>query len=119
GRGGRRHRRRPARGAGRRPEPAAGNDRAACGRCRRRCQCRRRCDCRRGDPMKLAQLCLERPIATLLLWLSVIVAGFTCWLRLPVAALPTYDTPTIQVGARLPGASPETMSTSVATPLEK
>ncbi|MFC5549106.1 efflux RND transporter permease subunit [Massilia aerilata] len=69
--------------------------------------------------MRFAQLCLERPIATLLLWLSVIVAGFSCWLRLPVAALPTYDTPTIQVGARLPGASPETMSTSVATPLEK
>jgi HAE1 family hydrophobic/amphiphilic exporter-1 len=69
--------------------------------------------------MTLVQLCLQRPIAVLLLWLSVIVAGFTCWLHLPVAALPTYDTPTIQVGAHLPGASPETMSTSVATPLEK
>ncbi len=69
--------------------------------------------------MKLADLCLRRPIATLLLWLSVVVAGFACWLKLPVAALPTYDTPTIQVGARLPGASPETMATSVATPLEK
>jgi HAE1 family hydrophobic/amphiphilic exporter-1 len=69
--------------------------------------------------MKLAELCLRRPIATILLWLSVIVGGFACWLKLPVAALPTYDTPTIQVGARLAGASPETMSTSVATPLEK
>jgi HAE1 family hydrophobic/amphiphilic exporter-1 len=69
--------------------------------------------------MNLARFCLNRPIAVLLLWLSVIVAGFACWLQLPVAALPTYDTPTIQVGARLPGASPETMSTSVATPLEK
>jgi HAE1 family hydrophobic/amphiphilic exporter-1 len=69
--------------------------------------------------MKLAKLCIERPIATILLWLSVVEAGVACWLQLPVAALPTYDIPTIQVGARLPGASPETMSTSVATPLEK
>ncbi|WP_440962533.1 efflux RND transporter permease subunit [Massilia sp. GER05] len=69
--------------------------------------------------MNLARFCLQRPIAVLLLWLSVIVAGFACWLQLPVAALPVYDMPTIQVGARLPGASPETMSTSVATPLEK
>jgi HAE1 family hydrophobic/amphiphilic exporter-1 len=69
--------------------------------------------------MNLARLCLQRPIATLLLWISVVVAGVACWLQLPVAALPVYDTPTIQVGARLAGASPETMSTSVATPLEK
>jgi HAE1 family hydrophobic/amphiphilic exporter-1 len=69
--------------------------------------------------MRIAELCLQRPIATILLWLSVIAAGFACWLQLPVAALPSYDTPTIQVGARLAGASPETMSTSVATPLEK
>ncbi len=69
--------------------------------------------------MKLAELCLQRPIATILLWLSVIAGGLACWLNLPVAALPTYDTPTIQVLARLAGASPETMSTSVATPLEK
>jgi HAE1 family hydrophobic/amphiphilic exporter-1 len=69
--------------------------------------------------MNLARFCLQRPIAVLLLWLSVIAAGFACWLQLPIAALPAYDTPTIQVGARLPGASPETMSSSVATPLEK
>jgi HAE1 family hydrophobic/amphiphilic exporter-1 len=69
--------------------------------------------------MKLAELCLRRPIATILLWLTVIVGGFACWLNLPVAALPTYDTPTIEVGAHLLGASPETMSSSVATPLEK
>jgi HAE1 family hydrophobic/amphiphilic exporter-1 len=69
--------------------------------------------------MKLAELCLKRPIATMLLWLSVIVGGLACWLNLPVAALPTYDIPTIQVQGRLAGASPETMSTSVATPLEK
>ncbi len=69
--------------------------------------------------MNIAQFCLQRPIATLLAWLTVIVGGVACWLQLPLAALPTYDTPTIQVTARLSGASPETMSTSVATPLEK
>ncbi len=69
--------------------------------------------------MRLADLCLRRPVATALLWLAVVVAGVACWLRLPVAALPNYDAPTIQVGAHLPGASPETMATSVATPLEK
>ena len=69
--------------------------------------------------MNLAQLCLRRPIATMLLWLSMVVAGAACWLELPVAALPTYDTPTIQVSANLAGGSPETMAASVATPLEK
>jgi len=69
--------------------------------------------------MKIAQFCLQRPIATLLAWLTVIVAGAVCWSQLPLAALPSYDTPTIQVSARLSGASPETMSTSIATPLEK
>lgn len=69
--------------------------------------------------MTMIEFCLRRPVAVLLFWLSVIVAGVACWLQLPLAALPTYDTPTIQVGASLSGASPETMSTSVATPLEK
>lgn len=69
--------------------------------------------------MKFSELCMHRPIATMLFWLSIIVAGVACWLQLPIAALPTYDMPTIQVNAMLPGGSPETMSTSVATPLEK
>ena len=69
--------------------------------------------------MTLAELCLKRPVATILLWLSVIAAGLACWLQLPVAALPAYETPIIQVAAKLPGASPETMAASVATPLEK
>lgn len=69
--------------------------------------------------MKFSELCMRRPIATMLFWLSIIVAGLACWLQLPIAALPTYDMPTIQVNAMLPGGSPETMSTSVATPLEK
>ncbi len=69
--------------------------------------------------MKLSEACLNRPIATMLFWLSVVVAGVVCWTNLPISALPRYDTPTIQVGAFLPGASPENMASSVATPLEK
>ena len=69
--------------------------------------------------MKISEQCMQRPIATILLWLSVIIGGGACWLQLPISALPNYDTPTIQVMAKLSGASPETMSTSVATPLEK
>ena len=69
--------------------------------------------------MNLAAFCLQRPIATMLFWLSIIVAGAAGWILLPISALPNYDTPTIQVTATLTGASPETLSTSVATPLEK
>lgn len=69
--------------------------------------------------MNLAERCIQRPIAVMLLWLAVMVTGFVCWKNLPVAALPTFDTPTIKVNASLSGASPETMASSVATPLEK
>jgi HAE1 family hydrophobic/amphiphilic exporter-1 len=69
--------------------------------------------------MKLSAQCLKRPIATMLFWISVVVAGLVCWTQLPIAALPQYDAPTIQVSAALPGASPENMATSIATPLEK
>ncbi|MCW5581218.1 MAG: efflux RND transporter permease subunit [Luteimonas sp.] len=69
--------------------------------------------------MSLSGLCLKRPIATIMLWLAVVVVGVLCWLRLPISALPRYETPTIEVEAKLPGASPENMATSIATPLEK
>ena len=69
--------------------------------------------------MKLSEACLKRPIATLLFWISAVVAGLVCWTKLPISALPRYDTPTIQVSANLPGASPGTMASSIATPLEK
>ncbi|MBL8270447.1 efflux RND transporter permease subunit, partial [Steroidobacter sp.] len=69
--------------------------------------------------MNLSRLSLRRPVATLLLWLAVIVAGFVSWMQLPIAALPQYETPTISVKAVLSGASPETMASSIATPLEK
>ncbi|WP_348944066.1 efflux RND transporter permease subunit [Chitinibacter sp. FCG-7] len=62
---------------------------------------------------------IHRPVATLLLWLAVMVAGGIAWFHLPISALPSYDTPTINVSASLSGASPETMANSVATPLEK
>nr|WP_307839008.1 efflux RND transporter permease subunit [Deefgea sp. CFH1-16] len=62
---------------------------------------------------------IHRPVATLLLWIAVMVAGTIAWFHLPIAALPTYDTPTISVSASLTGASPETMANAVATPLEK
>ena len=69
--------------------------------------------------MKLSQLCLQRPIATTLFWISVLFAGVACWLQLPISALPKYDTPTLEVSVKLPGASPQNMASSVATPLEK
>ncbi len=69
--------------------------------------------------MNLSRLCLRRPVATSLLWLSVVVAGLASWTQLPIAALPTHEAPIIQVKGGLPGASPETMASSVATPLEK
>ena len=62
---------------------------------------------------------IHRPVATLLLWIAVMVAGTIAWFNLPIAALPTYDTPMISVSANLSGASPETMANAVATPLEK
>ncbi|MXP58049.1 efflux RND transporter permease subunit [Pantoea sp. Taur] len=69
--------------------------------------------------MTFSERCLQRPIAVLLFWIAIMVAGEVCWQHLPVAALPTFDTPTIKVNASLSGASPETMASSVATPLEK
>ena len=56
---------------------------------------------------------------TVLLSIAVVVIGVFCYFKLPIAALPSYDTPVINVTASLPGASPEVMASSVATPLEK
>ncbi len=69
--------------------------------------------------MNLSELCIRRPIMTTLLTLSAVIAGFFAYGQLPIAALPSFDTPTISVSASLPGASPETMANSVALPLEK
>jgi hydrophobe/amphiphile efflux-1 (HAE1) family protein len=62
---------------------------------------------------------IRRPIATSLLAAALLLAGALAYLKLPVAPLPRVDFPTIQVSASLPGASPETMASSVATPLER
>jgi hydrophobic/amphiphilic exporter-1 (mainly G- bacteria), HAE1 family len=69
--------------------------------------------------MNLSQLFIERPIMTVLVCLSIILFGVVAFRELPVAALPSVDYPTITVAAGLPGASPETMASTVATPLER
>jgi hydrophobic/amphiphilic exporter-1 (mainly G- bacteria), HAE1 family len=69
--------------------------------------------------MNLSELFIRRPVMTVLLNLAVVMAGVIGYRSIPVAALPSYDTPVINVSASLPGASPETMASSVALPLEK
>jgi hydrophobe/amphiphile efflux-1 (HAE1) family protein len=69
--------------------------------------------------MSISKPFILRPIATSLLMLGILVFGLVAYNLLPVAALPTVDFPTISVTAQLPGASPETMASSVATPLEQ
>jgi HAE1 family hydrophobic/amphiphilic exporter-1 len=69
--------------------------------------------------MNLAEPFIRRPVATTLLVLSILIFGVMGYRLLPVNDLPTVDFPTIQVNANLPGASPDTMAASVATPLEK
>jgi HAE1 family hydrophobic/amphiphilic exporter-1 len=69
--------------------------------------------------LNISELCIRRPALVFVLSLSLIAAGVLACFRLPVAALPSYNTPVINVNADLPGASPETMASSVALPLEK
>ncbi len=69
--------------------------------------------------MSLSSPFIERPVATTLLTVALALAGVVAFKELPVAALPQVDFPTISVGAGLPGASPEIMASSVATPLER
>src|SRR3954468_20463763 len=69
--------------------------------------------------VNLSERFIRRPIATSLLMLGLLVFGASAYMQLPVAALPDTDFPTITVSATLPGASPETMATSIATPLEQ
>ncbi|MBC7481738.1 MAG: efflux RND transporter permease subunit, partial [Rhizobacter sp.] len=69
--------------------------------------------------MNLSEPFIRRPVLTVLLNAAIVVAGVIAYGRIPVAALPSYNTPVISVSATLPGASPETMATSVALQLEK
>jgi HAE1 family hydrophobic/amphiphilic exporter-1 len=67
----------------------------------------------------ISELCIRRPVMTTLVMIAVLLTGVFGYRLLPVAALPRVDMPTIQVSASLPGASPEIMASSVATPLER
>src|SRR5579862_8209690 len=69
--------------------------------------------------MNLSRIFIERPIMTSLVTFAILLFGIVAYRALPVAALPSVDYPTVQVMAALPGASPETMASSVATPLER
>ncbi|MGA7179860.1 MAG: multidrug efflux RND transporter permease subunit [Thiobacillaceae bacterium] len=69
--------------------------------------------------MNISEIFIRRPIMTSLVMIGILVFGLFSYRVLPVAALPNVDFPTIQVTATLPGASPETMASAVATPLEK
>ncbi len=69
--------------------------------------------------MNISAPFIRRPVATSLLTLALLLAGGLAYSRLPVAPLPQVEYPVINVGSGLPGASPETMASSVATPLER
>jgi multidrug efflux pump len=69
--------------------------------------------------MNISRTFILRPVATTLLMVAIILAGFVAYRQLPVSALPTVDYPTIQVRTFFPGASPEVMASSVTAPLER
>jgi HAE1 family hydrophobic/amphiphilic exporter-1 len=69
--------------------------------------------------MNISEVCIRRPVLTTLMTASLIVFGAFAYRLLPVAALPAVDFPTIQITATFPGASPETMAASVASPIER
>ena len=72
-----------------------------------------------GGESGLSRLFIERPVGTMLLTVGLALGGALAFFELPVAALPQIDLPTISVQASLPGASPETVAATVATPLER
>src|SRR5437773_11217408 len=67
----------------------------------------------------ISDLFIHRPITTTLVMVGIVLFGLIGYRALPVSDLPTVDYPTISVNASLPGANPETMAASVATPLER
>jgi len=69
--------------------------------------------------VNLSEPFVRRPVMTWLLMVAIVIFGIVAYRKLPVAQLPNVDFPTVQVTARLPGASPDTMASAVATPLEK
>jgi multidrug efflux pump len=75
--------------------------------------------CGQGVAMNISAPFIARPVATTLLTLGIAFSGVLAFLKLPVSPLPQVDFPTIAVGAQLPGANPETVATSLASPLER
>ena len=69
--------------------------------------------------MNIAEIFIRRPVMTTLVMIGILLFGVMGYRALPISDLPNVDFPTIQVSAALPGASPETVASSVATPLEK
>src|SRR5262245_50345803 len=69
--------------------------------------------------MGFSEVCIRRPVMTTLVMASIALGGFFGYRQLPIAAIPRIDVPTITVSASLAGASPDTMSVSVAAPLER
>ena len=69
--------------------------------------------------MNLSEIFVRRPVMTVLVMVGIMLFGLVGYRLLPVSSLPNIDFPTIQVSAELPGASPETMASAVATPLER
>ena len=69
--------------------------------------------------MNITEVFIRRPVMTTLIMLGIVLFGVAGYRTLPVSDLPNVDFPTLQVYANLPGASPETIAASVATPLER
>src|SRR5436190_1219803 len=69
--------------------------------------------------MNISEIFIRRPVMTTLIMIAILLFGVMAYRQLPVSDLPNVDFPTIQVNAGLPGASPETMASAVATPLER
>lgn len=69
--------------------------------------------------MNLSEIFVRRPVMTVLVMIGILVFGVLSYRLLPVSSLPNVDFPTIEVQAQLAGASPETMASAVATPIEK
>ena len=68
---------------------------------------------------RFSELFIRRPVATILLTIGIVFGGLLGYSQLPVSPLPQVDFPVISVQANMPGASPDTMATSVAAPLER
>src|SRR5207249_789352 len=99
------------------PRASASSPTASCASCPARAW--RSSRPRRREPVVNTELFIRRPVLTTLLMAAVLIFGVMAYQKLPVNDLPNVDFPTIQVIANLPGASPETMASAVATPLER